>query len=177
MAQELISVGTSPNDGTGDSLRLAFTKINNNFSELYSSAELTDVAFSVGNTASQVIFQTPVSTFTQAKFQIHSIEVGNPNMQNVTIDAAIINNNTDVKFSAYGTIFVGSPLTNYKMDVFSGNVRLMVDPLVQGFVKHLISYKVQFIGTSLPGVDLTLDGYAANTVLFTESGVAITTES
>jgi hypothetical protein len=177
MSQEIINIGSSPNDGTGDSLRLAFTKINNNFSELYNSAELTTTAFSVGNTAGQIIFQTPVTSFTQGKFQIQSIEVGSVNAQNVTIDAAVNNNNTAVKFSAHSTIFINGPVTNYSMDIAGGNVRLKVDPLVQGFVKHLIGYKVQFIGTSLPGVNLALDGYAANTFLTTESGADITTES
>lgn len=36
MAQQLISVGTLPNDLTGDPLRTAFTKINDNFTELFS---------------------------------------------------------------------------------------------------------------------------------------------
>jgi hypothetical protein len=36
MAQQLINVGASPNDGQGDSIRTAFSKTNNNFSELYS---------------------------------------------------------------------------------------------------------------------------------------------
>ena len=35
MAKETIGIGTSANDGTGDPLRTAFTKINANFSELY----------------------------------------------------------------------------------------------------------------------------------------------
>ena len=35
MAKETISIGTSANDGTGDPLRTAFTKINANFTELY----------------------------------------------------------------------------------------------------------------------------------------------
>lgn len=37
MAQEIIFVGSSGNDGTGDPLRIAFTKVNNNFTELFSS--------------------------------------------------------------------------------------------------------------------------------------------
>jgi hypothetical protein len=37
MTQETINIGTSPNDGTGDPLRAAFNKTNNNFSELYNS--------------------------------------------------------------------------------------------------------------------------------------------
>jgi hypothetical protein len=35
MAKQTISLGTSANDGTGDSLRSAGTKINANFTELY----------------------------------------------------------------------------------------------------------------------------------------------
>lgn len=36
MAQEIIDVGNTANDGTGDPLRVAFEKINNNFSEIFS---------------------------------------------------------------------------------------------------------------------------------------------
>jgi hypothetical protein len=37
MAKQTINLGTSPNDGTGDKLRTAFTKINQNFDEIYVS--------------------------------------------------------------------------------------------------------------------------------------------
>ena len=35
MAQQTVGIGSSANDGTGDPLRTAFTKINENFTELY----------------------------------------------------------------------------------------------------------------------------------------------
>jgi hypothetical protein len=35
MVQQVISVGAAPNDGSGDPLRIAFTKINENFTEIY----------------------------------------------------------------------------------------------------------------------------------------------
>ena len=35
MAKQIINTGTAPNSGTGDPLRSAFTKINENFTELY----------------------------------------------------------------------------------------------------------------------------------------------
>jgi nitrogen fixation protein len=35
MAQQVINIGTAPNDGTGDQLRTAFDKCNDNFTELY----------------------------------------------------------------------------------------------------------------------------------------------
>ena len=35
MAKQTINIGTAPNDGTGDPLRTAFDKVNDNFTELY----------------------------------------------------------------------------------------------------------------------------------------------
>ena len=35
MVQSTINIGTLANDGTGDDLREAFIKVNNNFNELY----------------------------------------------------------------------------------------------------------------------------------------------
>ena len=40
MAQRIIDLGTSPNKGDGDPLRTAFTKINDNFTELYTGSPI-----------------------------------------------------------------------------------------------------------------------------------------
>jgi hypothetical protein len=37
MAQEIINIGAAANDGTGDPLRTAFDKVNNNFTQLYNT--------------------------------------------------------------------------------------------------------------------------------------------
>lgn len=42
MAQQVINIGASPNDGTGDQLRTAFEKCNDNFTELYASSGAVD---------------------------------------------------------------------------------------------------------------------------------------
>jgi hypothetical protein len=52
MAQQVIDVGTSASDGTGDPLRDAFTKINDNFTELYGTVENEGLTY--GNIASNV---------------------------------------------------------------------------------------------------------------------------
>jgi len=44
MPKQTISTGSSPNDGTGDNARAAFTKANENFTELYDDKENTGVA-------------------------------------------------------------------------------------------------------------------------------------
>ena len=46
MTQQIINVGTFANDGSGDTIRVAFTKTNNNFTELYNTVAIlanTDV--------------------------------------------------------------------------------------------------------------------------------------
>ena len=40
MTQQIIGVGTSPNDGLGNPIRTAFIKTNSNFSELYARAQV-----------------------------------------------------------------------------------------------------------------------------------------
>lgn len=44
MAQQTINIGSAANDGTGDSLRDAFDKTNNNFTELYTGKQDTLVS-------------------------------------------------------------------------------------------------------------------------------------
>lgn len=39
MAQQIVDIGTSPDDGTGDQLRAAFEKLNDNFTELYANQD------------------------------------------------------------------------------------------------------------------------------------------
>lgn len=43
MAKQTINIGTYANDGTGDSLRVAFDKINDNFTELYTNGSGADL--------------------------------------------------------------------------------------------------------------------------------------
>ena len=51
MARQNISVGNAPNDGTGDPLRIAFEKINNNFTDLYNNFGSSGLNF-IGNVIS-----------------------------------------------------------------------------------------------------------------------------
>lgn len=48
MAQQIINIGTTANDGTGDPLRTAFDKCNDNFTELYTSGGGGGVGGSTG---------------------------------------------------------------------------------------------------------------------------------
>jgi len=49
MAQEIINIGPAPNDGLGDPLRLAFTKTNNNFSQLFAAGGVSGISNGTSN--------------------------------------------------------------------------------------------------------------------------------
>lgn len=174
--QEIINIGATANDGSGDPLRVAFQKINNNFTELFDTTTSTSNSYSVGTTANQVIFETPANTFTQGTFTIRSDDAGTDDSQLVTIFAQKNNAGTTIKFTAYGTTFFGNAVTNYGMDITGGNVRLKVNPLVNGPLFHFISSQILFEGVGTPGVPLQLDGYVANSIMSTENVVEITTQ-
>lgn len=48
MVQQVVNVGSAPNDGTGDTVRNGMIKVNNNFTEIYTTYTMTGV-LTVGN--------------------------------------------------------------------------------------------------------------------------------
>lgn len=174
--QQIINIGGLPNDQTGDPLRTAFSKINNNFSALFSAESTSIEAYSVGADPGQVIFETPVAVFSQGHFQINTLNPSTNDSQNINITASRTNDGTSVKFTGYGALFTGDPLTSYDMDVSGGNVRVLCNPLTSSLLEHFISYQITYNGVVAVGFDLALDGYPADSVVTDESGLILTTE-
>lgn len=173
--QEWINIGAQPNDGTGDPLRVAFDKINNNFTNLFWTSTSTTSVYTDGLTPDQLIFEYPANQFTQAVFQIRSSDPGGDDSQDITISAQIKNGNTGVKYTGYAITFEGNAVSRYGMDVLDGNVRLLASPLLNTTLLHFISSEITFIGNALPGVDIGLNGYI-DSVMGTEDGYILTTE-
>lgn len=175
MAIELVNIGASPNDGEGDPLRTAFSKINNNFLWMQQTSTEVASAVTLDNTADQVIWEYPADEFTQALIQIHSYRTDNNDSQNALIGASIYNDSSDVKFTVYGITNTGSWLTQYDMDVSGGNVRLIVSPIQDEVITHFLAYQVTWIGDLGLGVPMISEAGAS---LVTETAnVYITTES
>ena len=63
------------------------------------------------------------------------------------------------------------------MDVASGNVRLLADPISTDVVRHLIVSNVVWIGSAPIGLDIQLDGYAVGNLLTTELLFNLATQS
>lgn len=61
MAQQIINVGTAPNDGLGDPIRTAYIKCNENFGELYNRVQdtvPTNPIGSAGDSAGMIAFDS-----------------------------------------------------------------------------------------------------------------------
>lgn len=143
MAQETIDVGTTPNDGTGEPIRDAFVKVNNNFGELY--AYLSTGALVVGNsTVNTVISNTGglVSGNSTSNIVANSslIKIGNSTTNSVLTSVQFsITANADVGNSVINTtsVFVGNSTvnsyisqTNLKISTTSSNSSLLVNSSV-----------------------------------------------
>ena len=94
----------------------------------------------------------------------------------VTISAQINSDNTNVKFVAYGTTFFGNAITTYDMSVTAGNVLLKVNPLTNNPLYHFVSSQILYMGNSIPGVPIELDGYFPGSIMETENNLDVTTE-
>lgn len=176
MAQlEVINVGATANDGTGDPLRIAFEKVNNNFAALWGSNFNSLEAVTMGNTPGQIIFTIPVTSFTQATFQINSSDQASNNSQNITINAAINNAKNNIKWTGHSTLFFGNAVSGYNMTVAGGNVNLVANPIPNVQLRHWIVYQVTD-NPSIPGSSLLLE-QGSNDFLGTENLQIVATEN
>jgi hypothetical protein len=176
MTQEIINIGALPNDGEGDPLRTAFQKINNNFTQLYSTAYNTSLGYSTGNTAAQIIFETPVSNFTQGEFQINTTNPSNQDSQNIILSASIKNNGSDVKFVGHSTLFYGNALTNFNMVVADSNVQILVDPVVNADLVHFIASQITYNGGGANAYAIQYSNQDSGNVMGTQGGQIISTQ-
>lgn len=97
MAQQTINIGTNPNDGTGDKLRVAFQKVNNNFTELYATSgnanvNLTSISSNVLPSANAT-YNLGANTFRWNELWLsgNSIYLGNTTLSVDANNALLIN--------------------------------------------------------------------------------------
>ena len=106
MAQQIINIGASPNDGQGNPIRTAFNKTNENFSELYARAQTTPpptLIGSLGDSAGMYAYDSTYFYYCFADYDGSSIiwaqvtQVGNvslPEIENGTSNVLVdINGN------------------------------------------------------------------------------------
>lgn len=177
MAQEIINIGTSPNDQQGDPLRTAFTKVNNNFTQLFALSSSDNTVYSSGG-ANTVLWTYPVETFGSAQLRIYSCDVVSGHSQSVTIDASSNGISTGVKFTAHSTLFHPTAITQYSMDIVGNLATLTAVPLTANLLTHYVSSSVLMKPVVELGKAVELDGYPTDGyALVTENDLWITTEN
>ena len=113
MTRQTINIGTTPNDGTGDPIRDAFDKTNQNFVELY-SAPISNTSLTVGNSTvnsflTEVSVKTGNSTV-NAVVNTSVLTISNSTLfSSLTRDVLTVANTTIVNSTS---LFIGNSTVN-----------------------------------------------------------------
>jgi hypothetical protein len=103
MAQQVINVGSAPNDGLGDPIRTAYIKCNDNFNELY--ANVGNVGNYIQNGTSNVKIASANSTVTISVNSFSNVGVFYGTGANITGYLGVSGNiKTEGLFSATGNV-------------------------------------------------------------------------
>ena len=149
MAKQTINIGTTANDGTGDPLRTAFDKINDNFTELYSD-DAGDVGSIIAGTGVAVDQATGDVTVSLADDGVSYAKMGDEFTTAATISAS------DVDFSS-AAVFTKT---------LSANTTLTFSNVSTGMVKDLVitgNYTLA-LPSSVKTITGTYDGTVSNLI-------------
>lgn len=162
MAQQTVNIGASANDGTGDALRTAFDKINDNFTELYSvtaAGSGNNVAIS-GNSIISENSNGDIILDPNGTGNVVIATAANFRITDHTDNAVVyVDSDGDVQFSSSLT-FDGTDLTAASAkisDLTSGRVTYAG---TSGALQD--SANLTFNGTTLTTTALTVDSISIN---------------
>ena len=113
MAKQTINIGTTANDGTGDPLRTAFDKVNDNFTELYSD-DAGDVDSVNGQTGVVVLDSDDIAEGSTNEYYTEARVSANTSVAANTAKVTNATHTGDVTGSTALTIASGA-VTNAKM--------------------------------------------------------------
>lgn len=119
MAQQTLNIGTTANDGTGDTLRAAMDKVNDNFNEIYASPIISDFITITGNEIRAnrsnddlVLEPSGTGQVTMPQLTVDS----NINIKDNVISTLITNSDLELVPAGTGKVSIGSA------DINGGNI-------------------------------------------------------
>ena len=119
MAQQTLNIGATANDGTGDTLRAAMDKVNDNFDEIYASPIISDFITITGNEIRAnrsnddlVLEPSGTGQVTMPQLTVDS----NINIKDNVISTLITNSDLELAPAGTGKVSIGSA------DINGGNI-------------------------------------------------------
>jgi len=107
MAQQIINIGSTPNDGTGDTIRNAFDKTNDNFDEIYDSLTFGTNNITVANTL--LIGNSTINSTMNSSSLVVSANVNVANIVKANSTVLSVGSNVTVNTT---TMFFGNSTVN-----------------------------------------------------------------
>jgi len=155
MAKQTINIGTAPNDGTGDPLRTAFDKVNDNFTELYSD-DAGDVNSIIEGAGISVDQSTGDVTISVADSGINLIKLQSVN---TPLNDMVLTYDSATGGFEWRYDYVQSPdNTTIDLDTF-GNLRVKPDGINHDELANRFTAKQDIITTS-GTINLDASSYA-----------------
>ena len=179
MAQQTINIGTTANDGTGDPLRTAFDKVNDNFTELYTD-DAGDVGSIIAGTGILVDQATGNVTVTNADPNAtHTGDVTGATALTIANDAVttvkVLNDNIthdklEARYTAQASITTLTGTVSFDCSTAS-SFKLSGD-LTGAYTIDLSNYKKGQVITIYPlkAQSITLDAQGSSTNTFNKIG-------
>jgi hypothetical protein len=153
MAKQTINIGTVANDGTGDDLRVAMQKVNDNFTELYTASPLTSQISIEGN---HIYTNSSNANLKLSAAGTGAVELEGIQIQDNHIEAT--RSNDDLILSASGT-----------GDIVAGAVRIHGTTISSDdSTKITFNEAVDITGAVVLGTSLTLASGATVTAILDE---------
>lgn len=176
MTKQIINIGSTANDRTGDSLRTSFTKINENFTELYTALGLnSDLNLNIGSfefngSTMSTTDSTPI-TIDQATTITSDLTVGGDILPSSNLNSTL-GSPTHKFHSMYvgsGSVYIGDAKLSLENGKLNSSVGFAAGSLNIGGVNVTVNEDGAlysdggFVGASV-GAPTVLDGGDASTV-------------
>jgi len=164
MAKKTINTGSTANDGTGDPLRTAFQKINDNFAELYgddssadtfTSPQITTPTITGTATIDNLIFNdSEISTSSNANLNLNPGGTGTVELQAATNITGALDVTGAVTLDTSLTLATGATITEFATSTALGtsNTKVPTQNAVKAYVDaQNVAQAITFVGDDSTG--------------------------
>jgi len=164
MAKQTINIGSNANDGTGDPLRTAFNKINENFAELYgddssadtfTSPQITTPTITGTATIDNLIFNdSEISTSSNANLNLNPGGTGTVELQAATNITGALDVTGAVTLDTSLTLSTGATITEFATSTSLGtsDTKVPTQNAVKAYVDaQNVAQAITFVGDDSTG--------------------------